>query len=102
MRIRLAGLVLGLLPLAAFGQTFNEQIVEQTNIARWENGQLPPLKYNAQLEASATGHSTAMGVRDFFMHCDPDTGKQFNVRIQDAGYAYNSAAENIANSLQAP
>jgi hypothetical protein len=37
-----------------------------------------------------------MGVRDFFMHCDPDTGRAFDVRISDAGYAYNGAAENIA------
>lgn len=96
MPIRLAGLLLGLLPLAAGAQSLNEQIVELTNIARWENGQLPPLKYNAQLEAAANGHSIAMGQRDFFMHCDPDTGKAFNVRIGDAGYAYWAAAENIA------
>jgi uncharacterized protein YkwD len=96
MRTRLAGLLLGLLPLAAGAQSLGEQVIELTNIQRWQNGQLPPLKYNAQLEAAATGHSTAMGQRNFFMHCDPDTGKQFNVRIGDAGYSYSSAAENIA------
>lgn len=96
MRIRFAGLVLGLLPLAAGAQTMGEQIIEQTNIQRWLNGQLAPLKYNAQLEVAAQGHSTAMGQRNFFMHCDPDTGKAFNVRISDAGYSYSNAGENIA------
>lgn len=96
MRIRIAGLVLGLLPLAAGAQSLGEQVIELTNIARWENGQLPPLKFNAQLQTAAAGHSTAMGQRNFFMHCDPDTGKQFNVRIGEAGYSYSNAAENIA------
>jgi uncharacterized protein YkwD len=96
MRACLAGLLLSLLPLAAGAQSLGEQVIELTNIERWTNGQLAPLKYNPQLEASATGHSTAMGQRDFFMHCDPDTKKTFATRISDAGYAYNSAAENIA------
>jgi len=96
MRMRLAGLLLGLLPLAAGAQTLPEQIVELTNIARWERGQLPPLKLNAQLATAAQGHSTAMGQRNFFMHCDPDTGKQFGTRITEAGYSYSGAAENIA------
>lgn len=96
MRIRLAGLLLGLLPLAAGAQTMGEQVTELTNIQRWLNGQLAPLKYNAQLEAAASGHSTRMGVNNFFMHCDPDTQKTFDVRIRDAGYSFSSASENIA------
>ena len=96
MRLRIAGLLLGLLPIAAGAQTLGEQVIELTNIERWTNGQLAPLKYHPQLEAAAAGHSTAMGQRDFFMHCDPDTKKTFATRISEAGYSYNSAAENIA------
>lgn len=96
MRIGIAGLVLGLLPLMAGAQSLGEQVIELTNIQRWSNGQLAPLKYNAQLESAADGHSVAMGQRNFFMHCDPDTQKTFATRISDAGYSWNSAAENIA------
>ncbi len=96
MRARFAFLLLCLSPLGAGAQTLAEQVLEQTNLARWENGQLPPLKGHAQLDASATLHSTNMGVRNFFMHCDPDTLKTFSTRISDAGYGWSNAAENIA------
>jgi uncharacterized protein YkwD len=84
-----------LLPAAASAQSLAEQVLELVNDARWDNGQLPPLKGHAQLDTAATGHSTNMAVRDFFMHCDPDTGKGHGTRMTDAGYAWNSAGENI-------
>lgn len=84
-----------MLPLAASAQSWSEQVLERTNVARWDNGQLPPLKGHAQLDASSALHSTNMGVRDFFMHCDPDTGKSHSTRMSDAGYAWSSAGENI-------
>ena len=49
MRVRIAGLLLGLLPLAAGAQSLGQQIVELTNISRWTNGQLAPLNYHPQL-----------------------------------------------------
>lgn len=96
MRSRSIALLLALLPASSFAQTLAEQVLERTNAARWDNGQLPPLKGHVQLDASAVLHSTNMGVRDFFMHCDPDTGKSHSTRMSDAGYAWSSAGENIA------
>lgn len=86
-----------LAPLPALAQTVADQVVEQVNIARWDNGQLPPLKQNAQLHASSLLHSTNMAVRNFFMHCDPDTGTSHGARMNSAGYSGASmSAENIA------
>lgn len=85
-----------LLPVAATAQSLADQVVERVNLARWENGQLPPLKQHAQLHASAQLHSSNMALRDFFMHCDPDTGSSHGARMRAAGYVANASAENIA------
>ncbi len=77
-------------------QTFEERVLERVNLARWENGELPPLKGQSNLRAAAFGHSQAMGVRNFFGHCDPDTGSQPGTRMTAAGYSGNSGGENIA------
>jgi len=96
-------LLLSLLaPLGAQAQSFAEQVLELTNDERWNNGQLPPLKGHVQLDAASTLHSTNMGVRDFFMHCDPDTGKGHGTRMSEAGYAWNSAGENIGAGYSSP
>jgi uncharacterized protein YkwD len=89
-------LLAALLPALAPAQTLSEQVLELTNIARWDNGALPPLKGHAQLDAAATLHSTNMGLRNFFMHCDPDTRTTHSARMSAAGYVWNSAGENIA------
>lgn len=104
MSARRYALVLACLlaPCAVQAQTFAEQVLELVNDARWENGQLPPLKGQAQLDTAALLHSTNMGVRDFFMHCDPDTGKGHGTRMSDAGYAWNSSGENIATGYATP
>lgn len=86
----------------AYGQTFEEQVLERVNLARWENGELPPLKGQSNLRAAAFGHSQAMGVRNFFAHCDPDTGLGPGPRITAAGYAFNGWAENIAAGYITP
>lgn len=85
-----------LLPSAALAQSLVDQVVERVNLARWENGQLPPLKQNAQLHASSQLHSSNMALRDFFMHCDPDTRSSHASRMRAAGYSSNASAENIA------
>lgn len=95
----LLGLAVFATPLApAFvsAQTLAEQVLERVNLARWDNGQLPPLKGQAQLDAAALLHSTNMGTRNFFMHCDPDTLTQPPHRMTAAGYAWSAWAENIA------
>lgn len=83
-------------------QSFEEQVVELVNIARWDNGQLPPMKHVALLDQSAEGHSVAMGDRNFFMHCDPDTSTSPGQRMSAAGYAWSSWAENIAAGQTTP
>lgn len=92
--------------LAGFGsasaQTPQEQVLMLVNAERWSHGQLPPLKGQANLDAAADGHSQAMGVRNFFMHCDPDTGSTPWLRMTAAGYAWNAAAENIAAGYATP
>jgi uncharacterized protein YkwD len=95
-------LLLSLAPFGAQAQSFAEQVLELTNDERWNNGQLPPLKGHVQLDASSTLHSTNMALRDFFMHCDPDTGKGHGTRMSEAGYAWNSAAENIGAGYSSP
>lgn len=83
-------------PVIVTAQSLPEQIVERTNMARWENGELPPLKLNLTLQSAAQLHSSNMAQRDFFMHCDPDTLTTPFDRMTNAGYNWTAAAENIA------
>lgn len=96
MRLRSALLFCALAPRVLLAQTLPEQVLEQVNTARWNNGQLAPLKGHTQLDASSTTHSTNMAVRNFFMHCDPDTGTSPGNRMTTAGYPWTTWAENIA------
>ena len=74
-----------------------QQVVERLNQIRWQNGQLPPLKNNIQLQQAAVNHSRHMAERNFFDHCDFDTQLQFWQRIEQAGYnQWDDAGENIA------
>jgi uncharacterized protein YkwD len=89
-------------PVHAFAQTVAEQVVELVNQERWTNGQLPPLKHNDLLDSSSQTHSDDMAVRDFFAHCDLDTGTLPWDRMTAAGYSWNSAGENIAAGYSSP
>ncbi|MCA9968902.1 MAG: hypothetical protein KC425_01740, partial [Anaerolineales bacterium] len=83
--------------------TFGEQVVELVNAARWDNGQLPPLKGETLLHAAAQGHSDNMAGRDFFAHCDLDTKTSPGERMTAAGYSgWNYAGENIAAGYSTP
>lgn len=82
--------------------TFEDQVTELVNQQRWTNGQLAPLKRVGLLDSSAELHSTNMAQRNFFMHCDPDTGKSPFQRMTDAGYSWSTAAENIAAGSSTP
>jgi uncharacterized protein YkwD len=73
-----------------------QQIVEMTNIQRWNNGMLAPLKQVDLLHNSADGHSEAMADLDFFAHCNLNTLSAPWDRMTAAGYSWNAAAENIA------
>ena len=86
----------------ALTPAYEDQVMEIVNQERWNNGQLPPLKRVALLDTSSELHSTNMGLRNFFMHCDPDTGKSPYQRMSDAGYFYSTAGENIAAGQATP
>ena len=79
-----------------------QQVVELTNIARFENGGLPPLKMVEELDVSSYIHSINMAERNFFAHCDLDTKKAPWDRMTDAGYYWNWAGENIAAGYSSP
>lgn len=54
-----------------------------------------PLTMNRSLRCSARKHSQDMAARDFFDHTNP-SGEDPFVRMQQAGYDYSAAGENIA------
>ncbi|NND06529.1 MAG: CAP domain-containing protein [Saprospiraceae bacterium] len=72
------------------------EIVRLTNIERWDNGMMPPLKSNDLLHNAGQGHSSEMAFDDFFAHCDLDSGTSPGQRVTGAGYSWNAVAENIA------
>lgn len=57
---------------------------------------LPPLAFDRRLAAAAESHSRAMAERDFFAHCDLDTGSKVGARAEDAGYPWRGVAENLS------
>jgi uncharacterized protein YkwD len=62
----------------------------------------PPLKRAQLLSVASEGHSTNMGVRNFHMHCDPDTGSGPGTRATATGWPTSSVGENIAAGYQTP
>lgn len=94
--------VIGQAEVESGAPSIEEQVVMLVNQARWENGQLPPLKHRDLLDNSSELHSSNMAVRNFFAHCDPDTLTQPWDRMAAAGYNWNSAAENIAAGYNGP
>ncbi len=82
--------------------SFEDQVLEIVNQERWTNGMLAPLKGNAELATAAEGHSQAMAERNFFSHCDLDTGTLPSQRTAAAGYVGNGSAENAAAGQSTP
>jgi uncharacterized protein YkwD len=82
--------------------TFEEQVLERVNQERLANGGLPPLKGQTQLAAAAELHSTNMGTRNFFSHCDPDLMTMPGQRVTAAGYIWSSVGENAAAGQTTP
>ena len=70
------------------------RVVELTNIERAKVG-LQPLTLNLQLANAAQDHSRSMAQDDFFSHTGAD-GSTVGSRVQDNGYQYANAGENIA------
>lgn len=82
--------------------TYVDDVIDLINQARWDNGMLPPLKRVDLLDTSAGTHTSNMAVRNFHMHCDPDTGTSVLDRMIAAGYNPNGAGENIAAGFTTP
>lgn len=82
--------------------SFAERVVELVNQERLANGGLAPLKKVALLDTSAEAHSTNMATRDFFAHCDLDTGDDPVDRVQATGYVPSRVGENIAAGQGSP
>jgi uncharacterized protein YkwD len=76
--------------------TYESQVITLINQERTDRG-LPALTLNSSLRQAARRHSEDMACNDFFSHTGSD-GSTFISRIQDAGYSYSWAAENIAGS----
>ncbi|HJS30092.1 MAG TPA: CAP domain-containing protein [Anaerolineales bacterium] len=88
--------------LQAGAPSFEETLVELVNQERWANGQLPPLKRATELDSASATHSTNQGVRNFFGHCDLDTGTWPDDRMAAAGYYPSTWGENIAAGFGTP
>ena len=71
-----------------------EAFVDMANAHRRSVG-CENLSWNADVAAVAQAHSVDMVQRDFFAHDNPDGLSPFD-RLNNAGVAYSSAAENIA------
>lgn len=90
-----------LAPRAAPAITYEEEVLEIVNRERAAKG-VPPLKGVTELESSSGDHSFNMADRDFFDHCDLDTKDDPFDRMENAGYFWTSAAENIAAGFSTP
>ena len=70
------------------------QIIIQTNLQRQENGNLPALKENSELDAAAAAKASDMFAKQYFEHVSPsgvDPGKL----VQNYGYEYILTGENL-------
>jgi len=79
---------------------FIDQVVDLINVER-SQANLDPLQMDRQLSEAAQLHSESMADDDFFSHYGVDGSSPFD-RIEEAGYQYSRAAENIAAGYQTP
>jgi uncharacterized protein YkwD len=79
---------------------FASQVIDLVNKERAAAG-CPALLANDTLMQVAQAHSQDMASHDFFDHIGSDGRSTFQ-RIQDAGYRYRRAAENVAAGIDTP
>jgi hypothetical protein len=72
----------------------DDGLLDATNAARAENG-LKPLSHNSVLDKAAQAKAEDMAARNYWAHNTPD-GKEPWIFIDQAGYRYYKAAENLA------
>lgn len=83
------------------GITFNisiQDLLLLTNTVRQQNNLLP-LTYNAQLASAAYAKGQNMFTYNYWAHINPTTGQTPWVFIQNAGYQYTYAGENLARGF---
>jgi uncharacterized protein YkwD len=82
----------------SIGKTPSElefQLLQLTNTARSSADVEPPLTPDPGLSEIARSHSVAMRDQGFFGHVGPD-GKNLRQRLEQAGFDFSRAAENLA------
>lgn len=88
---------------------FEDEVLDLVNEARAEarscGGQpfaaAPPLSMESRLRCAARVHSLDMATRAFFDHQNPDGESPFD-RIDQTGYVFGAAGENIAAGQTTP
>ncbi|MGL6342754.1 MAG: CAP domain-containing protein [Waterburya sp.] len=80
--------------MASNSDTFDQQILNLVNQERAKVG-ADPLRINAQLDQAADLHTQDQANMDKMTHTGSD-GSSMGTRIQDAGYQYSTAGENVA------
>ena len=70
------------------------KIIAQTNIQRFDNGLMPPLSENAQLNAAALVKANDILAKQYFEHVSP-TGIDPGTLVKNAGYDYIVSGENL-------
>ncbi len=74
------------------------KVISETNEARKEEG-LAPVALNTSLAASAQAKADDMVAQKYFAHTTPE-GERFWTFIDDAGYDYIYAGENLGTGFQ--
>ena len=78
----------------SFSSTAEQQLFALTNQARASAG-LPTLHWNSTLSGLARWRSQDMATRDYFSHNIPPTGEMVFDVMNQQGYCYSLAGENI-------
>jgi uncharacterized protein YkwD len=74
----------------------SEGVIADTNVARSENGGLPPLAENQTLDTIAMLRLNDMFANQYFAHFSPTTSSSAETVAEQVGYSYISLGENLA------
>ncbi len=95
VKLAMTGFLYSVYPSEAFfAELTTGRIFSLMNQARTDTG-LAPLRMNAKLTDAAVRKANDMLARGYFDHTNP-SGKKFWVLVQEAGYHYRTAGENLA------
>ena len=80
---------------AAQLDTLFNDLVRETNLARTSRG-FSALTVSNKLNLAAQGHAQDMADGDYFAHNSPDGTSTLATRLDDVGYSFTAAGENLA------